>query len=86
MSDEFSEQEHAKAAERFIGLANTLAREGTAMNTVSAALMTASGTYATFSHVGDNGVLTEDEIDQFTDAYRAQLKYIQDLKRERNQA
>ena len=51
------------------------------MNTVSAALMTASGTYSTFTHVGDSGVLTPEEVNQFANAYRSQLAYIQDIKR-----
>ena len=84
MAEGFSEQDHMMAVQRFLELANTLAAEGLSTNVVSAALMTASGTYSTFSHVGDSGVLTEDEINQFTDSYRSQLSYIQQIKRERN--
>jgi len=81
MSAEFEEQDHARAAKKFIDLANSLVAEGISMNTVSAALMTASGTYSTFTHVGDSGVLTPEEVNQFANAYRSQLAYIQDIKR-----
>ncbi len=84
MSDQFDERDHAKAAQQFIDLANTMAADGMSMNIVSAALMTASGTYATFTHVGDAGSLTAEEVDQFADAYRSQLAYIQDIKRSNN--
>ena len=82
MSAEQNQRDHAQAAQKFIELANTLAAEGLAMNMVSAALMTASGTYATFTHVGDAGILTDEEVEQFADAYRSQLAYIQQVKRE----
>lgn len=82
MSNEFDEKDHSEAAQKFIDLANGLAADGMSMNIVSAALMTASCTYATFTHVGDAGVLTADEVEQFADAYRSQLAYIQDIKRQ----
>ena len=44
MSAEQNQRDHAQAAEKFIELANKLAADGIAMNMVSAALMTASGT------------------------------------------
>lgn len=74
---------HNQATNEFIELANELVNErGFEQNLVSAALMAASGVYATFAAAGNQGFLAEGGVDKVVDMYRKNLVYIQQRKKE----
>ncbi len=72
---------HQQCMQRFIDMANTMKNEGVAPRVVSAALMTASGVYATYTVTGNSGGLNESGITKVTDAYRQVLQNIQQARR-----
>ncbi|WP_235965302.1 DUF3144 domain-containing protein [Sediminihaliea albiluteola] len=83
MSDQQSEQEqHQQCMQRFIDVANTLKNEGVSTRVISAALMTASGVYTTYTVAGNAGGLNESGVEKVTEAYRQSLQNIQRAKRE----
>jgi hypothetical protein len=65
---------------RFIDLANQMKDEGQAPPSVNAALMLASGLYATYLAVGNEGRLDPKAIDQVAGVYRKNLSAVQQLK------
>ena len=65
---------------RFIDLANEMKDEGQSPPSVNAALMLASGLYATYLAVGNEGRLEHKAIDQVTGVYRKNLAALQQLK------
>ena len=67
---------------KFIDLANELKDEKHDPALISAALMTASGTYATFVSAGNTGGLESSGIDKVVTAYRRNLENIQKLRKE----
>lgn len=71
--------------ERFVTLANTMQRENVPKGVISAALMTASGIYATYVAAGNEGGLTESGMDKVVAAYRDQLQQVQELKKARTE-
>ncbi|GAB4194517.1 MAG: hypothetical protein Tsb002_26140 [Wenzhouxiangellaceae bacterium] len=73
---------HNQATQRFIDLANELKGEGMDVRLVSAALMSASGVFATFTAAGNEGFLQPSGIDKIAAIYRRNLTYIQQRKRE----
>lgn len=74
---------HNQATNEFIRLANEMVNErGFEQNLVSAALMAASGVYATFVAAGNQGFLAEGGIDKVATMYKNNLAYIQERKRE----
>lgn len=74
---------HNQATNEFIELANQMVNErGFEQNLVSAALMAASGVYATFAAAGNQGFLAEGGIDKVATMYKNNLAYIQERKRE----
>ncbi|WP_241505829.1 DUF3144 domain-containing protein [Parahaliea mediterranea] len=75
-------EQHQKCMQRFIDLANTMKNEGVQTRLISAALMTASGVYTTYAFAGNSGGLNATGIDKVVEAYRQNLKNIQDAKRE----
>ncbi|MGY6587425.1 MAG: hypothetical protein ACXIUB_03960 [Wenzhouxiangella sp.] len=78
---------HNKATERFIKLANQMSNdEGQDIKMISAALMAASGIYATFSAAGNQGFLAPGGIDRVADMYKNNLTYIQQRKRQELEA
>lgn len=78
---------HSKATSAFIDLANTLSKEdGQDMKLVSAALMAASGIYATFVAAGNEGFLAPGGIEKVATVYKNNLTYIQERKQEEIQA
>lgn len=78
---------HNQATAEFIGMANTMVNEkGFDMKLVSAALMAASGVYATFTAAGNQGFLAPDGVDRVTDMYKKNLAYIQQRKKEELEA
>ncbi|TVS12951.1 MAG: DUF3144 domain-containing protein [Wenzhouxiangella sp.] len=71
----------------FIGMANTMVNDkGFDMKLVSAALMAASGVYATFTAAGNEGFLAPNGIDRVADMYKKNLAYIQQRKKEELEA
>ena len=80
MSDEQSNQHYA-CMNRFIELANELKDEGMPVAVVSWAMMTASAHYSTYSVAGNTGGLNDSGIEKITDAYRQQLKQVQEVKK-----
>lgn len=73
---------HQNATERFISLANEMKDDGLETNVISAALMSASAIYATYTAAGNNGVLQPSGVDKVAEIYRANLAHIQKRKRE----
>lgn len=76
---------HQQCMQRFIDLANTMKNEGVPTRVVSAALMTASGVYTTYTVAGNSGGLNDSGIDKVTEAYRQNLQNIQQAKRQDEQ-
>ena len=77
-----TEQElHHECMNRFIALANDMQNEGASIGVVSAAMMTASAVYATFTAVGNDGSLTESGVEKMVAAYRGQMDQVQSARR-----
>lgn len=72
---------HQQCTNRFIEVANALRDEGHEVKIVSAALMAASGIYATYSVAGNAGGLNPTGVDKVVDAYRRSLEHIQNVKK-----
>src|SRR5690625_8008395 len=78
---------HDQATNEFIALANPLVDDrGLERNLVSAALMAASGVYATFIAAGNQGFLAENGVDKVAGIYKNNLAYIQKRKKEELEA
>jgi len=78
---------HNQATNEFIALANQLVNDrGFERNLVSAALMAASGVYATFIAAGNQGFLAENGVDKVASIYKNNLAYIQKRKKEELEA
>ncbi|MDX1461037.1 MAG: DUF3144 domain-containing protein, partial [Xanthomonadales bacterium] len=75
-------ENHNHCTEKFIELANELHSSGFDRQLVSAALMTASGIYATYTAAGNQGVLEPSGIDKVVNLFRNNLEFIQQRKRE----
>lgn len=73
---------HNHCTNKFIALANELKNEEHAPQLVSAALMAASGIYATFITVGNAGGLEPSGVDKVVMMYRQNLEHIQNRKKE----
>jgi len=74
---------HNQATTEFIELANRMVNErGFEQSLVSAALMAASGVYATFVAAGNQGFLADKGVDRVATMYRNNLAYIQSRKKE----
>jgi hypothetical protein len=85
MSDPQSEQ-HYDCMNRFIQLANSLKDEGMPVAVINWAMMTASAHYATYSVAGNTGGLNDSGIEKITDAYRQNLRQVQEVKKAQLQA
>lgn len=72
---------HAKYTSKFIELANNLKDEGGEIQVISAALMSASGIYATYTTSGNEGYLHESGIDKVVEVYKNNLTFIQNMKK-----
>ncbi len=83
MSDRES---HDECTRRFIDLANELKNQGHSPQLVSAALMAASGIYATFITAGNSGGLQPSGVDKVVMMYRRNLEYIQERKKAEKEA
>lgn len=75
-------ENHHHCTTRFIELANELKNGGYDRNLVSAALMSASGIYATYVTAGNSGALEPSGVDKVAALYRKNLEHIQDRKKE----
>ena len=76
---------HKQCMQRFIDLANTMKNEGVPTRVISAALMTASGVYTTYTVAGNTGGLNDSGVEKVTEAYRQNLLNIQQAKRQEDQ-
>ena len=72
---------HNLCTGKFIELANELKDEGHDTQLISAALMTASGIYATFVTAGNTGGLQPSGVDKIVLMYRRNLEHIQERKK-----
>jgi len=83
MSDRES---HDHCTHKFIELANELNTEGHDQQLVSAALMAASGIYATYISAGNEGGLQPSGVDKVVMMYRRNLEHIQERKKAEREA
>ncbi len=77
---EKTRQEYNELSDRFILLANEMTAEGKETQMVNAALMSASGIYATYTAAGNDGGLTASGVEQVTSKYKENLESIQRFK------
>ena len=82
---EKSMREYNLLSERFIALANEMKNEGKDQQMVNAALMSASGVYATYTAAGNDGGLTSSGVNQVVAVYKANLESVQKLKQQQSQ-
>ena len=75
-------EEHQECTGKFIELANKLKDEGHDITLVSAALMAASGVYATYTAAGNSGALEPSGVDKVVALFRRNLEHIQQTKRQ----
>lgn len=79
-------ENHNHCTHKFIDLANELKEQGQDPQLVSAALMAASGIYATYVTAGNTGGLEPSGVDKVVMMYRRNLEHIQDRKKAENPA
>ena len=77
---------HDECTRRFIDLANELKNLGHSPQLVNAALMAASGIYATYITAGNSGGLQPSGVDKVVMMYRRNLEYIQERKKAEKEA
>ena len=68
---------------RFIELGNEMKNGGESKELVSAAMMSASGFYATYAIAGDDGSLNAEGVEKVTQAYGGTLQRVQEYKNAR---
>ena len=78
-------EKHNHCTNKFIELANELKDEGHEPQMVSAALMAASGIYATFVTAGNAGGLEPSGVDKVVMMFRRNLEHIQKRKKEESE-
>ncbi len=74
-------EKHQHCVTQFVELANKLQQESFEEPVISAALMAASGVYATFVAAGNEGGLEPTGVDKVVAAYRGTLEHIQSYKK-----
>ena len=79
-------ESHNKCTQKFIEMANEMKDEGNEPQIVSAALMAASGIYATFVAAGNTGGLQPSGVDKVVLMYRRNLEHIQERKKAENES
>ncbi len=79
-------ENHNHCTHKFIELANELKDQGHEPQLVSAALMAASGIYATFITAGNTGGLQPSGVDKVVMMYRRNLEHIQERKKAEREA
>ncbi len=70
-----------KLISEFIDLANKQKENGEDLQTISAALMAASATYATYVYAGNDGYLKDSGATKVMNAYEKHLTHIQNYKK-----
>ncbi|SMG65967.1 conserved hypothetical protein [methanotrophic bacterial endosymbiont of Bathymodiolus sp.] len=75
-------QEYNQLSARFIALANEMKNEGKSQQMVNAALMSASGIYATYTAAGNDGGLNASGVEKVVAVYKANLENVQKLKQQ----
>ena len=78
-------EDHNHCTHKFIDLANELKDEGHDPQLVSAALMAASGIYATYITAGNTGGLQPSGVDKVVMMFRRNLEHIQERKKAENE-
>ena len=78
-------ESHNHCTQKFIELANELKDQDYDQQLVSAALMAASGIYATFISAGNTGGLEPSGVDKVVMLYRRNLEHIQQRKKEESE-
>ncbi len=78
-------EKHNHCTSKFIELANELKDRDYDPQLISAALMSASGIYATFATAGNTGGLEPSGVDKVVMMYRRNLEHIQKRKKEENE-
>ena len=74
-------ESHNECTHRFIDLANEMKNQGYDPQLISAALMSASGIYATYITAGNTGGLQPSGVDKVVMMYRRNLEHIQERKK-----
>jgi hypothetical protein len=74
--------DHQYCTNKFIEVANELKSGGIDVQLINAALMAASGIYATYTAAGNSGALEPSGVDKVASMYRKNLEFIQERKRE----
>ncbi len=77
---------HNHCTHKFIDLANELKEEGYDPQLLSAALMAASGIYATYVSAGNEGGLQPSGVDKVVMMFRRNLEHIQERKKAENES
>ena len=72
---------HNMCTAKFVTLANEMKEEGNDVHLISAALMAASGIYATFVTAGNAGGLQPSGVDKVVMMDRRNLEYVQERKK-----
>lgn len=73
-----------EAMQKFIDLANGIKDEGVDPRIITTGLMRASCVYSTYVVAGNEGGLNESGIEKVAEAYKQQLAFIQQAKRQAN--
>ncbi len=73
-------EKHQMMTNEFIELANKFKDKGIDLQVVSAALMYASGIYATYVYTGNEGYLQDSGVTKVVNAYEKYLRQIQAAK------
>lgn len=79
-------KDHDHCTHQFIELANELKDQGQNPQLISAALMAASGIYATYITAGNEGGLQPSGVDKVVMMFRRNLEHIQERKKAENEA
>lgn len=74
-------ESHNECTHRFIDLANEMKNQGYDPQLISAAMMSASGIYATYTTAGNTGGLQPSGVDKVVMMYRRNLEHIQERKK-----
>jgi hypothetical protein len=77
---------HNECTQKFIEIANELKDKSHDPHVISAALMAASGIYATFVAAGNTGGLQPSGVDKLVMMYRRNLENIQERKKADNES
>ena len=77
---------HNHCTHKFIELASELKDQGYDPQIISAALMAASGIYATYITAGNTGGLQPSGVDKVVMMYRRNLEHIQERKKAEKEA